>query len=102
MFNDTDLAVLRILGETPSFKRIISRSFDTPIVMTKTSKKATVTNAQMCRAEVVGEADLLTKAINTGDFKSVQATVIIVVIHMCKVEFSKPLIFFIFWQVVEQ
>ena len=68
MFNDTDLAVLRILGETPGFKGVVPRKFDSPIVMTKSSKTSTVANAQMCRAEVVGEPDLITQVINKGIF----------------------------------
>ena len=68
MFNDIDLSVLRILGETPGFKGVVPRKFDSPIIMTKSSKNSTVTNAQMCRAEVVGEPDLITQAINKGMF----------------------------------
>ena len=68
MFNDIDLSVLCIMGETPLFKGVVPRKFDSPIIMTKSSKSSTVTNAQMCRAEVVGEPDLITQAINKGLF----------------------------------
>ena len=66
MFNDQDLAILHILGNTPSFKGVKTRSFDTPIVMAKQSMRATTSNAKACNAEVVASTSNITQSINTG------------------------------------
>ena len=66
-FNDQDLAILRILGDTPSFRGVKKRSFDTPIVMSRSGHRNVPLNANTCRAELTGQTALLTKAINTGN-----------------------------------
>ena len=66
-FNDVDLAILRIFKESPSFHGIEPEEYDTPIVMKKTDKKATDTNARIIRAKVVAETENITQAINTGE-----------------------------------
>ena len=66
IFNDQDLAILRILGDTPSFKGVKGRKFDTPIVMSTDSQRTTFRNVRACRADVVATSSNITKSINTG------------------------------------
>ena len=66
-FNDQDLAILRILGDTPSFRGVKKRPFDTPIVMSRKGPRNVQSNINACRAEVTGATAQLTKALNTGN-----------------------------------
>ena len=64
-FNEQDIAILRILGETPSFKGIRPARFDMPIVVTKSSSVSTK-DAARCNAKVVGSTSSIEDAINSG------------------------------------
>ena len=66
VFNEQDLAILRILGDTPSFRGIRSRTFDTPIMMAAPSNRSQAVVAIQCRATVDNAPSNITTAINTG------------------------------------
>ena len=65
-YNDLDLTVLRILGETPSFVGVIERETDSGIEMPMKKKKNDL-EVRRCNANVVAESTGLTLAINSGN-----------------------------------
>ena len=67
-FNEENLRVLRVLGETPAFKGIRPHEDDSPIQVSKKNPKGSDVNAQQCHGEVVAETPEITKAANTGAF----------------------------------
>ena len=69
VFNEQDLAILRILGETPAFRGIRNCGFDTPIVMAVPTNRSQAVVAIQCRAGVENGASNITTALNTGQYK---------------------------------
>ena len=65
-YNDQDLAILNILGDSVAFTGVKGRKFDTPIVMPHNAMRTTESNAKQCRAEIVASTLNITTSINTG------------------------------------
>ena len=65
-FNEENLCVLWILGETPTYKGINPDKDDTPIQISTRNVAGNESNALQCSGELVSETSELTKAVNTG------------------------------------
>ena len=65
-FNEENLKVLQIVGETPAYKGIRSDKDDTPIQISSKNKMASSTNAKQCNAELLAETPAITQAANIG------------------------------------
>ena len=65
-YNEMDLAVLHILGNSPSFIGIVDRDTDTGIEMPLKKRKSNL-EVKRCNASVVAETAGTTKALNTGN-----------------------------------
>ena len=60
-----DLIMMRILGETPSFKGIKGNEHDSPIEMMR-KEHVTQKEAAQCNANLVGNVSPLAEAVNSG------------------------------------
>ena len=70
-FNEENLRVLRVLGETPAYKGIHPHGDDTPIQISAKNKMASESAVKQCNAEMVAETPEITKSANTGGFNLV-------------------------------
>ena len=67
-FNEENLRVLQIVGETPAYKGIRPDKDDTPIQISSKNKMASATNAKQCNAELIEETPAITQAANIGHY----------------------------------
>ena len=65
-FNNLDLAILYILGSTPSFCGVKKHAYDTPIVMANPQSRVNVDNVRQIQAQVTEEPSNIIRAVNTG------------------------------------
>ena len=65
-----DDAILRILGETPSFRGVQSADHETPIEANVSSQDVNPIGMETSMAQPIGEVSEVTKAINSGKLQS--------------------------------
>ena len=65
-FNEENLRVLRVLGETPAYQGIQPHRDDTPIQISAKNVKASESTVKQCNAELIAETPQITKSANTG------------------------------------
>ena len=71
--NNIDLFILAMLGESPSFKGVLSEDYDTEIEVPQTNAKGKTNlskyEAKKCRTNLLSKTPDMTKAINSGTKK---------------------------------
>ena len=85
LFNEQDLAVLRILGDTPAFRGTRRRAFDTPIVMAAPSNRKQAVVAIQCNAGVESGPSNITASLNTGSYLTCKNFGYIDIYQVCSV-----------------
>ena len=58
---------MRILGDTPSFRGVKKRDYDTPIVVAKPKSKVDIVNSRQIRAEISEVPSNIVHSITQGD-----------------------------------
>ena len=66
-FNEENLHVLQIVGETPAYSGIRPDKDDTPIQISRKNAMASASTAKQCNSEIIAQTPEITKAANMGN-----------------------------------